>query len=106
MITRLPYVGFALVMLLAGMLVDRLAVGQPAPPAPPETTTSTTTTTTTLGKPRFTSVGAWSLPVRTAAEVNVTASTKRYGLEVYQDNVSGNTIYISETGSVAVAPAR
>ena len=32
--------------------------------------------------------------------------TKKYGIEVYKDEENGNLIYVSETGSIAVVPAK
>jgi hypothetical protein len=42
--------------------------------------------------------------VRKADEANFTEKTKKFGLEVYKDENSGQLIYLSETGSVAVVP--
>jgi hypothetical protein len=42
------------------------------------------------------------LLVRRVGEREFTEDTKRYGVEVYRDDNSGKTVYISETGSVAV----
>jgi hypothetical protein len=42
------------------------------------------------------------LQVRKVGEKEFTKDTKRYGIEVYRDENSGKTVYISETGSVSV----
>ena len=44
--------------------------------------------------------------VRLADETSFNKETKKYGIEVFQDETTGNLIYISETGSIAVAPKR
>ena len=44
------------------------------------------------------------LRVRKADELNFTDATKKYGVEVYRDENSGQLIYLSETGSLAVVP--
>src|SRR5262249_50793980 len=46
------------------------------------------------------------LSVRKAGEKERTKDTKKYGIEVYQDGNNGNLIYISETGDIAVVPAK
>jgi hypothetical protein len=43
---------------------------------------------------------------RKAAEFDFNKDTKKFGIEVYKDEEKGNLIYISETGSIAVIPAR
>jgi hypothetical protein len=43
---------------------------------------------------------------RTSKEDNFGKDTKKYGIEVYKDENNGNLIYISETGSIAVVPAK
>jgi len=47
-----------------------------------------------------------SFQVRAATEQNFTAATKKHGVEVYRDENTGNLIYISETGSIAVVPPK
>jgi len=42
--------------------------------------------------------------VRKADEANFTEKTKKYGVEVYKDENSGQLVYLSETGSLAVVP--
>ena len=44
--------------------------------------------------------------VRRGDEKSFDASTKKFGLEVYKDENTGNLIYISETGSIAVVPGK
>jgi hypothetical protein len=39
---------------------------------------------------------------RKAGESSFNEKTKRYGIEVFKDDNTGYTIYISETGSIAV----
>lgn len=34
------------------------------------------------------------------------AKTPKYGVEVFRDENNGNLVYISETGSIAVVPAK
>jgi hypothetical protein len=43
--------------------------------------------------------------VRKAGEADFNRDTKRFGIEVFQDENNGNLIYLSETGSIAVVPA-
>ena len=45
------------------------------------------------------------LRVRKADEADFTPATKKLGVEVFRDDNSGALLYISETGSVAAAPA-
>ena len=44
--------------------------------------------------------------VRKAGEADFTNATKAVGIEVFRDENNNNLIYITETGSVAVVPAR
>jgi hypothetical protein len=44
--------------------------------------------------------------VRKAGEGEFGAGTKKWGMEVFRDENNGNLVYISETGSLAVAPAK
>jgi len=46
---------------------------------------------------------AMSLPVRKAGEKSLDKAD-RFGIEVFQDNQTGDLVYISETGSIAVLP--
>jgi hypothetical protein len=39
---------------------------------------------------------------RKAGEPDFNDKTKKWGIEVYKDENNGNTIYVSETGSIAV----
>lgn len=45
------------------------------------------------------------LSVRKANEPSFTKDTRKYGVEVYRDSTTGNLIFISEVGSLAVIPA-
>ena len=45
---------------------------------------------------------AMNLKARKAGEKEFTDKTKKYGIEVFQDNRTGNLIFISETGAIAV----
>ncbi|MCS7014890.1 MAG: hypothetical protein NZM42_02075 [Gemmatales bacterium] len=45
------------------------------------------------------------LKVRSEKEADFSATTKRYGLEVYHDENTNCYVYITETGSIAVVPA-
>lgn len=45
------------------------------------------------------------LKCRKAGENDFTKDTKRYGLEVFKDENTGQLIYICETGSIATVPA-
>jgi hypothetical protein len=45
-----------------------------------------------------------SFQVRKADEPNFTDKTQRFGTEVYKDEITGNSVYISETGQIAVLP--
>jgi hypothetical protein len=44
-------------------------------------------------------------PARKGGEADFTKDTKKYGLEVFKDDNTSNWIYLSETGSIARAPA-
>ncbi len=46
------------------------------------------------------------LRVRKGGEANFTEKTQKFGIEVFRDENNGNTIYISENGSIAVVPAK
>ena len=43
--------------------------------------------------------------VRKSGESEFSRATKKFGIEVFQDENNGNLIYLSETGSIAVVPA-
>ena len=43
---------------------------------------------------------------RKASEYDFNKDTKKLGIEVYKDEENGNIIYISESGSIAVLPAK
>jgi hypothetical protein len=47
---------------------------------------------------------AMELRVRKAGEADFNKDTKKYGIEVFKDDNTGNLIYVCETGSVAVVP--
>jgi hypothetical protein len=47
-----------------------------------------------------------NLGARKSSEADWNKDTKKYGIEVYKDEENGNLIYISETGSIAVVPAK
>jgi hypothetical protein len=47
-----------------------------------------------------------NLKARKSNEDDFTKDTKKYGIEVFKDENTNNIIYISETGSIAVAPAK
>jgi hypothetical protein len=44
--------------------------------------------------------------VRRGDEPDFTKDTKKLGLDLYKDENNGNLIYVSETGSIAVVPAK
>ena len=46
------------------------------------------------------------LRVRKASEADFTKDTEKYGIEVFKDENTGNLVYISESGSIAVVPAK
>jgi len=46
------------------------------------------------------------LAVRKAGEKEFTKDTKKYGIEVYADENNGNLLYVAETGTITVVPAR
>jgi hypothetical protein len=46
------------------------------------------------------------LAVRKEGEKEFTKDTKRYGIEVFKDEPTGNLIYIGETGNICVVPAK
>jgi hypothetical protein len=46
------------------------------------------------------------LRVRKAGEPDFNAKTQKFGIEVFRDENNGNLIYVSETGSIAVAPGK
>jgi hypothetical protein len=43
---------------------------------------------------------------RKASEYDFNKDTKKIGIEVYKDEENSNIIYVSETGSIAVLPAK
>jgi hypothetical protein len=47
-----------------------------------------------------------NLKARKSTEDDFTKDTKKYGIEVFKDENNNNWIYISETGSIAVVPAK
>jgi hypothetical protein len=47
-----------------------------------------------------------NLKARSSKEDDFNKDTKKFGIEVYKDENNGNLIYISETGSIAVVPAK
>jgi hypothetical protein len=47
-----------------------------------------------------------ALACRKAGEADFTQAARRYGVEAFLDPNTGNTLYISETGSIAVVPSR
>jgi hypothetical protein len=49
---------------------------------------------------------AMVLACRKAGEADFTPQTKRYGVEVFLDPNTGNTVYISETGALTVVSAK
>jgi len=46
------------------------------------------------------------MKVRKADEDDFTKDTKKIGIEVFKDENTGNLVYISESGSIAVVPAK
>ena len=44
-----------------------------------------------------------ALGARKAGDENF-AKARKYGIEAFQDNRTGNLVFISETGSIAVLP--
>jgi hypothetical protein len=46
------------------------------------------------------------LRARKGGEKDFTKDTRTYGIEVFRDENTGNLVYISETGSIAVVPAK
>jgi hypothetical protein len=46
------------------------------------------------------------LAVRKEGEKEFTKDTKRYGIEVFKDESTGNLIYVGETGTISVIPAK
>jgi hypothetical protein len=49
---------------------------------------------------------AMELGCRKAGEAAFSKATKRFGVEVYFDPNTGNTVYLSETGALSVVPAK
>jgi hypothetical protein len=47
----------------------------------------------------------YELRVRKGTEADFTPDTKKYGVEVFQDEDAGTLVYISETGAIAARPA-
>jgi hypothetical protein len=47
-----------------------------------------------------------NLKSRNSKEYDFNKDTKKYGIEVFKDENNGNLIYISETGAIAVLPAK
>ncbi len=44
--------------------------------------------------------------VRKSGEKDFTKDTRKFGIEVFQDDNNGNLIYLTETGSIAVVPGK
>jgi hypothetical protein len=44
--------------------------------------------------------------VRKAGQPDFNKDTPKFGIEVFRDENNGNTVYISETGSIAVVPGK
>jgi predicted peroxiredoxin len=62
---------------------------------------------TAEGKPKTpTWKHAMTVKVRKAGEKDFTKDTKKYGIEIFKDENNGNLVYISETGSIAVAAGK
>ena len=49
---------------------------------------------------------AMDLGCRKAGETEFTKATQRFGVEVYSDPNTGNTVYISETGAMSIVAAK
>jgi hypothetical protein len=49
---------------------------------------------------------AMTLACRKPGEADFTKATKRFGVEVFLDPNTGNTVYISETGALAIIPSK
>jgi len=49
---------------------------------------------------------AFNLPCRKSKEADFTKDTQKFGIEVFRDKTTGNLIYVSETGSIAVVPGK
>ncbi len=47
-----------------------------------------------------------NLRVRKSGEPDFNDKTQKFGIEVFRDPSTGNWIYISETGSIAVVPGK
>jgi len=59
----------------------------------------------TKGKPKGAPLlHGMNLKVRKAGEKNFDKDTKKYGVDVFEDSNNNTVIYLSETGSIAVAP--
>jgi len=43
---------------------------------------------------------------RKAGEANFDDKTQKWGIEVFKDDNNGNLIYVSQTGSISVVPAK
>ena len=70
--------------------------------APAATLSGTDGSTNTLKPPKW--LHALELPVRKAGEVDFTKKTTRFGIEVFKDVNTGNLVYMSEKGDIAVLP--
>jgi len=46
------------------------------------------------------------IAVRKAGENEVNATTRRVGVEIFKDETTGTWLFVSETGDIAVAPAK
>src|SRR5262245_53065699 len=64
--------------------------------------------TATKGKPKgYTRLHGMDLRVRKAGDKDWDkATTKKYGIDVFEDNNNNNIIYLSETGGMAVVPSQ
>jgi hypothetical protein len=89
---RVQFILVGLVCFLLGCVVAQnlpLVYGQPA---------------TSTKKPSWTH--GLDLRVRKGGEEDWNKDTKKYGIEVFKDENTGYLVYISETGSIAVVPAK
>jgi hypothetical protein len=48
----------------------------------------------------------WEVQARKSGESDFGDATKKWGVEVWKDPNNGNLIYLSETGSISVVPAK
>ncbi len=99
---HVQFILIGLVCFLIGLLAaQRLPVLQAQPPGPP---IPPAPAAEAAKGPKW--LHGLDLKVRQGGQTDFTKETKKIGVEVFKDENTNNLIYISETGSIAVVPAK